>query len=1231
MKYIYRIFFASIFSIVSSVAAQEKNVEQSENEQTVHNEAEWPELEPVFSDDFSKDSTPDYKIEGDVVWKEGVLSLNEGSSMERKIDGGPWVKVALDLERMELTEIPPEQELKIWFILNNSTDCYVRIRTEYDGKKCVGLMALVEIGEKEGVPVEGVVRESKTLDPLLNSITIEYRQGYVELTQAGNCKMAAFCVKGDVSCAALKLESTCQTTQISSLTVKATEREKRSYSKAELEELVKVIAADEEFYRLYEAGKYVEALRIAEQILKVRERILGRSHAYYATSLNNVAALYAQLSEYSHAEPLTLQSLEISKNVLGESHPDYAQSLSNLAVLYDSIGKYSLAEQLHIRAIGIRKNAFGKKHPDYAQSLNNLGLLYYSKCDYSRAEPLLIEAVSIRKHLFGEKHVNYTTSLNNLALVYGSNGDFAKAEPLFKQILEIEAKILGENHPSYATSLNNAAAMYELMGDLVKAEKLYTQAIGIQKKVFGKEHPSNAMSLDNLAVLYKKQLKYAQSERLALEAQRIFKGYFGEEHPDYAKSLNNLSDLYMSIGQLDDAEALLIRSRDIRKNVLGEQHPDYAASLLNLTNLYAMKGDYLRSKEAVETGFDIQLAWADKLLVSMSEAEALVWMKSKGPRLDLLLHNQRLSEQQNVEQAYYAVWRTKSAVSRLSVGLAPDENASPEVQKVVDRLRDTRLRLAKLISTNPNPTNAKQYREAIVRATRNKETLEKELASVYPPSKREMEIRDATITQLVSRLPTGVAVIDFSLVYDWEFENSEISFENIDGSSEIRKVKQPKTALVYDAFILRNNDEMKPKWVQLGKAALIDQAVKKWRIQLTGESVHSNNSDNPNLSNNSRDSNAAFMLKNLVWSKLEPHLDGCHTLIILPDGDLNRIPWAALPGKKPGSFLIEEYSISTANYGQQLYGLLSDNSPDTDQLLVAGGIHYNKKPIVENSKEFRSTSRTLDVSKEDRSWSQLDGAAEEAQEVLKLWNDRARVINLAGNSASEDVVSQQLEKSRFAHLATHGFFDKAASIYPVNLREQPAFETTSFGQQGASVAARNPLLMTGIVLAGANIEPEKDDLGLPIGRDGILTAEEIVGLNLRNLDLVTLSACETGLGDVAAGEGVFGLQRALHQAGARSVIASLWKVDDNATRALMVEFYRNLWVKKMSKVEALRQAQIAMINRYDLRTGKLRGPDKKTKLADADIKKIREKPETEGNKVLHPRFWAAFQLSGDWR
>jgi CHAT domain-containing protein len=221
---------------------------------------------------------------------------------------------------------------------------------------------------------------------------------------------------------------------------------------------------------------------------------------------------------------------------------------------------------------------------------------------------------------------------------------------------------------------------------------------------------------------------------------------------------------------------------------------------------------------------------------------------------------------------------------------------------------------------------------------------------------------------------------------------------------------------------------------------------------------------------------------------------------------------------------------------------------------------------------------------------------------------QARILKLRKDKATEGVVAGEVGRHRFVHLATHGFFAPTtlgSTMEPGSAREGQE----DSGHPAASLTAWHPGLLSGIVLAGANREPRPDR------DDGILTALELATLDFRNTELLVLSACETGLGGTAGGEGLLGLQRAAQIAGARTTVATLWQVDDQDAQALVARFYENLWTRKMSKVEALRQAQLAL-----LRGSIGRGPGA---LAKA--------PRAEGAFRVHPRAWAAWVLSGDWR
>jgi len=371
------------------------------------------------------------------------------------------------------------------------------------------------------------------------------------------------------------------------------------------------------------------------------------------------------------------------------------------------------------------------------------------------------------------------------------------------------------------------------------------------------------------------------------------------------------------------------------------------------------------------------------------------------------------------------------------------------------------------------------------------------------------------------------------------------------------------------------------------------------------------------------------------------------------------VPWVALPGKRPGSYLVEDYAITTAGHGQQVYALLTETRRPRGGLLLLGGAAYGTRPSATPPEATQGALDTTHAAgmKERPEWKGLDETLGEVRAIEKLKEPSTRSLVLSGAAAGETALRERMPQSRYIHLATHGFFatPEFRSMFHHDVAGEQVFGgrpqlpfggakscpalpsagqslVPPNGQAGedrpmvsaalAGVTVRNPLILSGVVLAGANLPPVTDSLGLPTGEDGILTAEEIVSLDLRNTELVVLSACETGLGKVGGGEGVMGLQRAFHMTGARTVVASLWKVHDAATRALMTEFYKNLWKKKLGKLEALRQAQLTMLKRYDPKAGTLRR---------WEIKPANQSKLPKSGRPLPPFYWAAFVLSGDWR
>jgi len=290
-------------------------------------------------------------------------------------------------------------------------------------------------------------------------------------------------------------------------------------------------------------------------------------------------------------------------------------------------------------------------------------------------------------------------------------------------------------------------------------------------------------------------------------------------------------------------------------------------------------------------------------------------------------------------------------------------------------------------------------------------------------------------------------------------------------------------------------------------------------------------------------------------------------------------------------------------------------------LMTIGDVDYDQREgegavPVKATKSWRRDRSVLASSiRGGASWTRLPETAGEIARIDRLFRnvfsapDEA-VASYDGSGASELVFRKEAGNYYHLHIATHGFFaaPEVKSAHSVENRAAASTRSRIGGEQRAALSGYDPNLLSGLVFSGANLTPDLEN-----SDDGILTSREISFLSLEGVDLVTLSACETGLGDVAGGEGLLGIQRAFQVSGARSTIASLWTVDDRATRMLMERFYLNYWEKKMSKLDAMREAQLEIF----------RDPD--------SVRALDFEDEAELPTHTHPYYWAAFQLSGDWR
>jgi CHAT domain-containing protein len=367
------------------------------------------------------------------------------------------------------------------------------------------------------------------------------------------------------------------------------------------------------------------------------------------------------------------------------------------------------------------------------------------------------------------------------------------------------------------------------------------------------------------------------------------------------------------------------------------------------------------------------------------------------------------------------------------------------------------------------------------------------------------------------------------------------------------------------------------------------------------------------------------LLRETLWQPLLPTIGSAKTILVSTDGVLGELPLAALPGKATNTFLIEDYRLAMIPVPKLLPQLVAadDAQPLPAVLLTLGNLDYDHQPskpdqptppIPDTLSDFALAA--ADRGSDGEHFGRLPDTLREIEAVESLMRKQLRqvdrpVVRLEGAAASKERVVLEMSRCEHLHLATHGFFALARfKSAEESGAERPGFFGKSSRSGTATFVGFAPGLLSGLVLSGANLPP------VPGGDDGILTAEEIACLPLDRVRLATLSACETGLGKRAGGEGLLGIQRAFQVSGVRSTVASYWKVDDAVTRHFMELFYSNLWEKKLPALDSLREAQLQL----------LRQPDELRKLAARGLDLPEDAPQRSSS-----RFWAAFTLSGDWR
>jgi tetratricopeptide (TPR) repeat protein len=989
---------------------------------------------------------------------------------------------------------------------------------------------------------------------------------------------------------------------------------------------------------LYAQAKYAQAQPLYEKALAIRRQALGEQHPDTARSYNNAAMNLNALGQYGQAQPLFEKALAIGRQVLGEQHPDTATGYNNVAFNLDAQGQHAQAQPLYEKALAIRRQALGEQHPVTAGSYHNVGANLAAQGQYAQAQPLVEKALAVRRQVLGEQHPLTAQSYNNVAFNLNAQGKVAQAQPLFEKALAVRRQVLGEQHPLTARSYNNVAFNLDAQGQYAQAQPLVEKALAIRRQVLGEQHPDTAQSYNNVAFNLNAQAKFTQAQPLYKQALAIRRQVLGEQHPLTARSYNNVAFNLDAQGQYAQAQPLYEQALAICRQVLGEQHHDTAQTYINLGVNLAAQG---RTRQAVACWEAACRSFESARLHAAGTGfdRSLFQREFISPRAFLASALAGLHEP---EQAW------QHAEAHLARGLLDDlDPTSRQNPGVSARLAQLDEQLVPLLGRSNLSVPERARRDALLQEA---DALRKALseAAAARAAKRLLPLE-----KVQAALPADTAVVFWLdvLKHHW--------------ACVVRHAGPP----IWQPLPGTGPDK--------GWTADDDTLAQRTYTSLV-------------LPHAARRESLLVALRTQRLEPVLPHLNGIQRLLIVPTGLMARLPLEALTDRFTISYIP---SPSVFAQLQQRHRRLDGHTllalgdpaftphsqktatpPDHGLLIsavVPGGnaaksglkpgdilLRYNDQPVqtqaglklVEagppvpaqlwrdgQTLPVRLPAGKLGVLLDKRpvaealvAWQQSVYAqvAQRSEPIAPLPGTKVEVAALAplvphsklllGSDASEQTLEQlaqagQLKRYRLIHLATHG-------------------------QVNEGVPTESALL-----LAQDRISHKLDDqleqtLNHQKRLDGRLTVGTILDKWQLDADQVVLSACETGLGTNAWGEGLLGFAQALLQKGAHSVVLSRWKVDDAATALLMERYYQNILGKRaglkgpLPRAEGLREAKqwlrsltAAQVEAQVQRlpgSGALRSVKPAVPVAGA-------KAAGNGRPFAAPYYWAAFVLIGD--
>ncbi len=841
-----------------------------------------------------------------------------------------------------------------------------------------------------------------------------------------------------------------------------------------------------------------------------------------ARSYNSAGEILYITGQYEAAEKSFIKAIESYSDLNMLDSTEGIQAFNNLGLLYLSMGKFTLSEYNLQQALIHRQNN-PNDTTGYAASLNNLGVLYKNQGRFNEAEKYLNQSLEFVKEKMGEDNLQFAMILNNIAMLYQMINKTEKAEELMQKSIFIAKKHSKEKSSTYIRLNVNLALLYQATGKYNEAEQIYLEAIDTKKKQLGTKHPDYAQLLRNLAALYMEMERYNQVEPLLSEAQIIYREKFGIENPLFAKTTFELGAYYYAIGDYDRAKGLFEQALEIQQKVLDEHHPDLTKTYEYLGLNYWQANDSEKAKTYYNKALDNYIFVVNTYFESMNDAEKTMFWNQIQPvfiRYYNFIAEKNLEIPEATADIYSYHIQTKALLLNSSRKVK-DRILSSNNQDLINKYtqwQDLMNYIAKLYTlSNEELVERKINLDSLIDVS---SSMEKELSALSSEFKTSSEQKTITYTDVNNSLSENEASVEIIRV------------------EKFNKLK--KTDEIFYIALIAKKEFQSPKIVVLNEGSKMENEY--------SEEYQTAIMNGKNME----------VFYDYYWKGIDEIIGTTPNIYLSVDGIYNQvnINTIFLPN---GKYVIDEKKLYFVTNTKDVVALKTRlNKPENLSSKTAVMIGF--------------PDYLLDLPADYSMIPPLPGTKKEVENIISILNKKSwKIKTYMGKDATESIL-KEINNPYVLHIATHGYFLEKSSYEDVDYGRSFGVEPTR--------ALENPLLRSGLLLAGA----DKTILELNVQDndefdDGILNAFEAMTMNLDKTKLVVLSACQTGLGEIKTGEGVYGLQRAFQIAGAQNIITSLWEVSDEGTQDLMSAFYR-YWLESGNEFEAFRKAQLDIKGKY---------------------------------------------------